>query len=224
MSTFSPNRSRARHALLSAAALAAALCLSGAASPVGVASPVSAGTLAGAGAVAAPQGTLKPFTLTSPDFRDGGRLPLWSEFGGTYGDDAGCHGKNLAPQLDWRNAPAGTQSYALLVNDPDAPIAGGWHHWVVYDIPGASHRLDGHGATQYTQGASSWDTHGLPVVGWGGPCPPPTGQTHHYVFTLYALSATALPAAGLTYEQATDAIRPYVLGSTVIVGTFKLPR
>ncbi|MFD8479290.1 YbhB/YbcL family Raf kinase inhibitor-like protein [Kitasatospora sp. NPDC059673] len=166
---------------------------------------------------------LTPFTLTSPDFRDGGKLPQWTEFGGPGSEEASCHGKNLAPQLNWRNSPAGTQGYALLVNDPDAPLAGGWHHWVLYDIPGATHRIEGHGTLQFTQGANSFDTHGLPVVGWGGPCPPATGQPHHYVFTLYALSTPTLPTAGMTYEQVTAAIEPYVLGATSIVGTFRLP-
>ncbi|KDN81152.1 YbhB/YbcL family Raf kinase inhibitor-like protein [Kitasatospora cheerisanensis] len=163
---------------------------------------------------------LTPFTLTSPDFRDGGKLPSWTEFGGPGSEDAPCHGKNLAPQLNWRNAPEGTAGYALLVNDPDAPRAGGWHHWVLYDIPGSASRIDGHGTVQFTQGANSF---GPPVVGWGGPCPPATGQPHHYVFTLYALSTPTLPNAGMTYEEVTTAITPYVLGATTIVGTFRLP-
>jgi hypothetical protein len=166
---------------------------------------------------------LTPFTVTSPDFRDGGPLPVWTEFGGTYAADAGCFGENLAPELDWRNVPSGTQSFALLVNDMDAPLAGGWHHWVVYDIPGGVSKLSGHGVTQYTQGSTSWDENGIPVVGWGGPCPPADGQTHHYIFTLYALSTASLSGPDLTYEQVLGAIGPYVVGSTVIIGTFSLP-
>jgi Raf kinase inhibitor-like YbhB/YbcL family protein len=166
---------------------------------------------------------LTPFTVVSPDFRDGGPLPVWTEFGGQYASEAGCFGKNLAPELEWRNVPSGTQSFALVVNDMDAPLSGGWHHWVVYDIPGGVNKLAGHGVTQYTQGSTSWDVNGIPVVGWGGPCPPADGQTHHYIFTLYALSASSLSAPGLTYEQVLDEITPSVLGSTVIIGTFHLP-
>ncbi|HXR70455.1 YbhB/YbcL family Raf kinase inhibitor-like protein [Actinocrinis sp.] len=167
--------------------------------------------------------TLTPFTVLSPDFRDGGPLPVWTEFGGTYAAEAGCFGKNLAPELDWRNVPSGTQSFALLVNDMDAPLSGGWHHWVVYNIPGTAHELEGHGVLQYTQGSTSWDVNGIPVVGWGGPCPPADGQTHHYIFTLYALSTATLSGDSLTYEQVLSAITPYVVGSTVIIGTFRLP-
>ena len=166
---------------------------------------------------------LTPFTIVSPDFRDGGPLPVWTEFGGQFASEAGCFGKNLAPELDWRNVPSGTQSFALLVNDMDAPLSGGWHHWVVYDIPGSVKQLAGHGVLQYTQGSTSWDVNGIPVVGWGGPCPPADGQTHHYIFTLYALSAASLSASGLTYEQVLNEITPSVLGSTVIIGTFHLP-
>ena len=166
---------------------------------------------------------LTPFSIVSPDFRDGGPLPLWTEFGGQYAAEAGCFGKNLAPELDWRNAPSGTQSFALLVNDMDAPLSGGWHHWLVYDIPGGVNQLEGHGLLQYTQGSTSWDVNGIPVVGWGGPCPPADGQTHHYIFTLYALSTASLSTSGLTYEQVLNEITPSVVGSTVIIGTFRLP-
>ncbi len=199
-----------------AAAVAAALAVSG--TLLAAAAPAATAD-ASSGAA-----RLKPFTLTSPDFRDGGKLPSWTEFGGPGSEGAPCQGKNLAPQLDWRNAPAGTLGYALLVNDPDAPLAGGWHHWVLYDIPGDARRIDGHGTLQYTQGANSFDTNGMPeVVGWGGPCPPATGQPHHYVFTLYALATPSLPSAGLTYEEVTADIQPYVLGATSIIGTFRRP-
>lgn len=166
---------------------------------------------------------LTPFTVFSPDFYDGGPLPVWTEFGGQYAAEAGCSGKNLAPELVWRNAPSGTASFALIVNDMDAPLSGGWHHWVVYDIPGTVNELEGHGDLQYTQGTTSWQVNGIPQVGWGGPCPPADGQTHHYIFTLYALSTATLSAPGLTYEQVLNEITPSVLGSTVIIGTFHLP-
>ncbi|GAA1224175.1 hypothetical protein GCM10009665_13040 [Kitasatospora nipponensis] len=201
---------RPRGAGLAATVLAAALTLSGAAA----ATPAAASNPAPA--------HLAPFTLTSPDFRDGGKLPTWTEFGDPA-HQTRCNGRNLAPELDWRNAPAGTRSYVLLVNDMDAPIAGGWHHWVVYDIPGSAGRLKGHGTVEYTQGTTSWQANGVPVVGWGGPCPPATGQTHHYIFTLYALDTPSVPGDALSYEQLLGTIDPAVLGSTVMIGTFRLP-
>lgn len=229
MRIFTTPQRRSRRTLVSAtAALATLLALGGVGSATAAAgnptlAESSLRTTVTTSSTASPTTRLTPFTIVSPDFQDGGPLPVWTEFGGTYAAEAGCFGKNLAPELDWRNVPSGTQSFALLVNDMDAPIAGGWHHWVVYDIPGSVSELEGHGVVQYTQGSTSWDTNGIPVVGWGGPCPPADGQTHHYIFTLYALSTATLSGPGLTYEQVISAIGPYVLGSTVIIGTFQLP-
>jgi hypothetical protein len=220
-----------RRTVVSATATVALLAGAGAAASAttsaGSGSAASTGALShtrmSAGVASGGPAPLTPFTVLSPDFREGGPLPLWTEFGGTYASEAGCYGANLAPELDWRNPPAGTQSYALLVNDMDAPLSGGWHHWVVYNIPGSVRQLKGHGVVQYTQGSTSWDVNGIPVVGWGGPCPPADGQTHHYIFTLYALSTGTLTGDSLTYEQVLSAITPYVVGSTVIIGTFRLP-
>ena len=223
MPAFTAPRHWSRRTLVSALALATLLGLGGVGSATAAAGHPSLAESSTRAALSSSSSRPTPFTVVSPDFRDGGPLPVWTEFGGTYAAQAGCFGKNLAPELDWRNAPAGTESYALLVNDMDAPIAGGWHHWVVYDIPAAVSRLTGHGVTQYTQGSTSWDVNGIPVVGWGGLCPPADGQTHHYIFTLYALSAATVPGGSLTYENLLGAIGPYVLGSTVIIGTFKLP-
>ncbi len=76
--------------------------------------------------------TARAFRLSSPDFQDNGPLPERSAY-----DQAGCHGLNAAPRLVWEHVPAGTRSFALLMNDIDAPVAGGFHHWVVYNIPAA---------------------------------------------------------------------------------------
>lgn len=217
MRIFTPPRPRSRRTLASAAALAAVV----AAASVGSASAAAGHRLAESAATSST--ALTPFTLVSRDFRDGGQLPVWTEYGGVDASAVGCSGKNLAPELNWFNAPSGTQGYALLVNDMDAPLAGGWHHYVVYDIPGSTSVLPGHGLHLYTEGATSWDVNGIPNVGWGGPCPPADGQIHHYIFTLYALSAATIPGSDLTYEGVLSAIGPYVLGSTVIIGTFHLP-
>jgi Raf kinase inhibitor-like YbhB/YbcL family protein len=108
----------------------------------------------------------------------------------------GCNGDNVSPALSWSGAPQGTQSFALLVHDPDAPTGGaGWWHWVVYDIPAS--------ATSIEQGAGSAKGAGLPqgakqgvtdfgATGWGGPCPPVGGGKHHYHFTLHALKVAKL--------------------------------
>src|ERR1051325_4088571 len=72
-----------------------------------------------------------PFTLTSPDFKAGGAIGQKNA-----GNIMGCTGEGKSPALEWKNPPAGTKSFALMVHDPDAPTGGsGFWHWVVYDIP-----------------------------------------------------------------------------------------
>jgi Raf kinase inhibitor-like YbhB/YbcL family protein len=156
--------------------------------------------------------SLHPFTITSPDFQDGGPLPVSSEFGEGFG----CHGQNIAPELDWRNVPSKTESFAMLMTDYDAPVAGGFHHWIVYNIPQTASELDG--TSPFSQGTNSFG-----LVGYDGPCPPPTGQLHHYVFTLYALNTSHIAGEALTYDQVINAISANVLGATSIIGTFKRP-
>jgi Raf kinase inhibitor-like YbhB/YbcL family protein len=152
---------------------------------------------------------LQPFTLSSPNFRDGGPLPPSSENG-----RGSCHGENIAPNLQWTNVPAQTRSFALVMNDMDAPFAGGLHHWIVYNIPATVRTL--HGNAPYTQGTNS-----LRLRTYLGPCPPATGQMHHYIFTLYALSSQHLQQSELTYNGLIQAINGHVVGATTIVGTFR---
>lgn len=80
----------------------------------------------------------QPFTITSPNFTEDGPLPQSSAF-----NRFGCGGKNIAPTLNWQGAPAGTASFALEVTDYDAPVAGGFHHWIVYNIPANVQTLNG---------------------------------------------------------------------------------
>jgi Raf kinase inhibitor-like YbhB/YbcL family protein len=118
--------------------------------------------------------------VASPDFRAGGTIPL--AFMSTD-----CGGRNLTPALAWKNAPKNTKSFALIVRDPDAPVAGGFVHWVIYDMPAPAHAL--------AAGASLPGVRlGLASTGkaaYYGPCPPP-GPAHHYIFTLYALDVASV--------------------------------
>jgi Raf kinase inhibitor-like YbhB/YbcL family protein len=165
-------------------------------------------SLSGRTASAEPDSHPRPFTITSPDFTECGPLPHRSEL-----DRFGCNGHNLAPTLHWTGVPPGTASLALTMTDYDAPIAGGFHHWVVYNIPAHVETLNGFSLV--TQGTNSF---GFP--GYGGPCPPADGQIHHYIFTLYALTAPARLDEGLTYDELIPLISPEVIGATVLIGTF----
>jgi len=152
-----------------------------------------------------------PFTLSSPVFQDGGPLPQSSEF-----NKFGCNGPNVAPELNWVGVPKGTKGFAFTITDYDAPVARGFHHWVVYNIPASARELEGN--NPYSEGTNSYGT-----TGYGGPCPPADGQLHHYVFRLYALSIAHVSGKALTFKALLDAIDHAVIGTTSIIGTFKLP-
>ncbi len=155
---------------------------------------------------------LHPFTVISPDFHDGGPLSTRNEF-----NQFGCTGSNIAPELEWKNVPAGTKSFVMLMSDYDAPLAGGFHHWIVYNIPASARELEGNHA--FTEGTTSFG-----FIGYGGPCPPPTGETHHYLFLLYAIDIAHVGGQGLKFGDVISAIRGHVLGATSIIGTFHLPQ
>lgn len=158
---------------------------------------------------ASPALTASPFTLTSPNFHDGGPLPKSAEF-----NHFGCTGANIAPELHWVGVPTDTDGFALTVTDYDAAVTRGFHHWVVYNIPGSAREL--HGNNPFSEGTTDFGT-----VGYGGPCPPPDGQLHHYVFRLYALSTSHISGTALTFDQLLIAISGHVIGATTIIGTFK---
>lgn len=111
-----------------------------------------------------------PMKISSPAFKEGDSIPV----------EYTCDGRNISPELDWQNVPAGTKSLALIVEDPDAP-SGTWVHWVVDNIPPESHSLliSAQGAAQLTNSFGK--------TGYGGPCPPKGKGPHRYFFRLYAL-------------------------------------
>lgn len=125
------------------------------------------------------------FSVSSTSLKPGDTLPSLHVLNGF-----GCTGDNISPALSWRNAPAGTQSFAITAYDPDAPTGSGWWHWVAYNIPASTSSIsEGAGAangqplpTGTTQGKTDFGT-----VGFGGACPPAGDKPHRYVFTVHAL-------------------------------------
>ena len=118
-------------------------------------------------------------TLTSLAFKSGGATPARHT----------CDGDNVSPSLTWSGAPAGTQGFAMVCADPDAP-AGTWYHWAVYDIAPNTTAL----AAAYAAGpgAEKQALNDFRRRRYDGPCPPHGHGKHHYHFALYALDTVAL--------------------------------
>jgi len=155
------------------------------------------------------------FSLTSAAFGQQALMPKSSEFRGM-----GCTGRNRSPQLAWSGAPRGTKSFVLTVHDPDAPVPGGWWHWVRYGIPASAS-----GLAAGDRGAGFDGTTSFGTAGYGGPCPPPGDRPHHYRFVLRALDVPVLAATPKTTGPALAAlVRGHILGEAVLVGRFARTR
>lgn len=155
------------------------------------------------------------FTLSSPAFEPDAPIPARHT----------CDGDDLSPALRWSDPPAGTQSFALIVDDPDAPDPAApkriWVHWLRYNIPAAARALDeGAGNTRdvHSHEAITDDN----TLGYHGPCPP-IGR-HRYYFRLFAVD-TMLPALGPKARRADleRAMQGHVLGTAVLMGTYARP-
>jgi len=166
--------------------------------------------LGGGGAVAA----TPSFSLSSPDLAASGFENKFVLNG------FGCTGGNISPALEWRNAPAGTKSFAIQVFDKDAPTGSGFWHWAVYGIPGnVSSLAQGAGNAADTLPAPAFggitdfqDTGATGANGnYGGPCPPAGDKAHRYVFTIYALSVENPQVSGGVPKTGTAALYSFVL-------------
>jgi Raf kinase inhibitor-like YbhB/YbcL family protein len=132
------------------------------------------------------------------------------------GNAFGCNGGNVPPALSWSSAPASSRSFALTVIDPDAPKAGGFVHWIVYNIPGSRHTLN-----TATLRAASQGKNDAGMAHYFGPCPPAGRGPHHYHFTLYALSLRHIRGSHLDLGPLRLAIKHHVLAKATLIGTFE---
>jgi len=147
------------------------------------------------------------FEITSPAFANGGPIPA----------DYSCDGDDISPALRWTDPPAGTKSFALIMDDPDAP-RGTWIHWVIYNIPATARGLAGNLPTDalLSDGSQQGIT-SAGSTGYHGPCPP--SGTHRYFFKLYALDIPlSLPKRNK--EQVLEAIEGHILARAELMGTY----
>lgn len=156
-------------------------------------------------------------TIASSAFAQGERIPKL-----LTGD-----GQDLSPPLRWEGIPDGTQELALICDDPDAPTAEPWVHWLIYKLPSslrelpqgvpADPQLDD--PTAALQGRNSW-SNGR-TIGYRGPAPPPGHGVHHYHFRLYALDAPLKVRPGLDKKTLLKAMDGHVLAEGELVGTYQ---
>ncbi len=148
-------------------------------------------------------------TATTKAFSSGGAIPK------SYT----CDGVDTSPDLSWSGAPMGVLSFALIADDPDAPV-GAWTHWLIWNIPAQS--------TELPKGVSRDETLGdgarqgrndFRRIGYSGPCPPP-GKLHRYLFKLYALDAKLGLKSGATKNELERAMKGHVLAQGELMGKY----
>jgi Raf kinase inhibitor-like YbhB/YbcL family protein len=167
------------------------------------------------------EATMAQFTLSSPSFRNNQPMPAKHS----------CEGQDASPALKWEGAPAGTKSFAVIADDPDAP-GGSWVHWVIYNISGNVVELAenvskgdtvawvAYEIATYSAGAKQ-GMNDFGKVGYGGPCPPRGHGVHHYHFRLYALDTDLNLTPRVTRKQLESAMKGHILAQAELVGTYQ---
>ncbi|HEY3421977.1 MAG TPA: YbhB/YbcL family Raf kinase inhibitor-like protein [Methanocellaceae archaeon] len=152
----------------------------------------------------------KSMTISSKTFEPGQEIPM----------KCTCDGEDLSPQLSWSGAPEGTESFTLIMDDPDAP-GRTFTHWVIYNISASRTELpEGVTAEKIVKKGCSQALNDFRMAGYGGPCPPP-GKPHHYHFKLYALNTELDVPSGMPRSAIEAAMKGHVLAETEIIGLYK---
>jgi Raf kinase inhibitor-like YbhB/YbcL family protein len=149
-----------------------------------------------------------PLQLITPAFSEGGAIPRRHT----------CDGADLSPALEWSGEPDGVRSFALIVDDPDAP-SGTFNHWLLWDVPASIHSLP-EGFKPGQTGRSGANDFGR--LGYSGPCPPRGHGPHRYFFKLYALAVDTLNVPeGARRPSLERALRGNVLGEAQLMGRYE---
>jgi hypothetical protein len=147
-------------------------------------------------------------TVTSSAFSEGKPIPR----------EHSCDGADTSPPLTWSGGPEGTAGYAIICDDPDAPM-GTWVHWVMYNIPTSVTRLSAAvpGEEKLADGTLQ-GMNDFKKYGYGGPCPP--GGTHRYFFKVFALDTDISRGPGLTKAELLKEMEGHILARGELVGTY----
>ena len=153
------------------------------------------------------------FAITSPAFADNGEIPAACT----------CEGADTSPRLEWAGAPDGTKSFALIVDDPDAPDPAKpkmtWVHWVLYNLPASTDHLPEAVAPSALPAGTLEGKNDWKRTGYGGPCPP-IGR-HRYFFKLYALDTTLPDLNFPTKAELEKTLQGHMLASAQLMGTYQ---
>ncbi|MGE5647768.1 MAG: YbhB/YbcL family Raf kinase inhibitor-like protein [Acidobacteriota bacterium] len=148
------------------------------------------------------------FKITVGAFAEGGAIPNLQS----------CDGADLSPSIEWDGEPRDTKSFALIVDDPDAP-AGTWNHWLLWDIPASVHAL-AQGFKPGQLGQSGTNDFGK--KGYNGPCPPRGHGPHRYFFKIYALDVPSLGLReGAKRADLDRALKNHVLAQSQYMGRYE---
>jgi Raf kinase inhibitor-like YbhB/YbcL family protein len=149
-------------------------------------------------------------TISSPAFGEDEAIP--SEYT--------CEGRDISPQLRWKDIPGEANSLSLIVDDPDAP-GDTFTHWIIFNIPSGSSGLSqAIPSTPQLYDGSVQGGNDFGRIGYGGPCPPP-GKPHTYRFSLYAIDKQIDLVAGSSRFEVLDAIKDHILAQAQLSGTYQ---
>ncbi len=147
--------------------------------------------------------------IKSPAFVPGGKIP------GKYT----CDGMDISPPLAWTSGPEETKTFALICDDPDAPM-GTWVHWVLFNLPADIIELrENVPSERKLESGAKQGMNDFRKIGYGGPCPP--GGTHRYYFKLYALDTEFNLEAGATKSELLKAMEGHILAEGQLMGRYE---
>jgi Raf kinase inhibitor-like YbhB/YbcL family protein len=150
------------------------------------------------------------FTISTSAFSNGSSIP----------QKFTCQGPDVSPQFAWTESPTATKSFAILVDDPDAPV-GNWNHWTMWNLPATVHGLpEGVSRDAWLSDGTEQGRNDFGKTGYNGPCPP-AGKPHRYYFKLFALDTTLDLKAGSGKKELETAMKGHILSQAEWMGTYK---
>lgn len=141
--------------------------------------------------------------LSSPDFKNNTMMP----------PELTCDGSDMSPELNIEDVPKNAKSLVLINDDPDAPV-GTWDHWIIFNMPSTTEKIEKGQEPQGVGGKNSWGR-----AGYGGPCPP--SGVHRYFFKLYALDTMLNLNEGATKKEIESAMHGHIIAKAELMGTYK---